>query len=131
MSVTPTLAQAHPDAWFIISQFTIAGYFDLNHVLPTGPGRTVLAGRALAGLAEGAGEFSLRQRGAEAEKDDRADAVGHSDDGQAEREGNAENVDGCRARAHSGDDSRAAAEQDQCECTDELRELFLHRTIPQ
>jgi translocation and assembly module TamA len=59
LSVTPTLAQSHPDARFIISQFTIAGYFDLNHVLPTDPGRTVLAGRALAGLAEGAGEFSL------------------------------------------------------------------------
>src|SRR5882762_10322112 len=59
LSVTPTLAQGHPNARFIISQFTIAGYFDLNHVLPTDPGRTVLAGRALAGLAEGAGEFSL------------------------------------------------------------------------
>ena len=59
LSVTPTLALGHPNARFIISQFTIAGYFDLNHVLPTDPGRTVLAGRALAGLAEGAGEFSL------------------------------------------------------------------------
>jgi translocation and assembly module TamA len=59
LSVTPTLALAHPNAKFIISQITVAGYFDLNHVLPTDPGRTVLAARALAGLAEGAGEFSL------------------------------------------------------------------------
>ena len=59
LSVTPTLALAHPNARFIISQINVAGYFDLNHVLPTDPGHTVLAARALAGLAEGAGEFSL------------------------------------------------------------------------
>jgi translocation and assembly module TamA len=59
LSVTPTLALAHPNARFIISQLNVAGYFDLNHVLPTDPGRTVLAARALAGLSEGAGEFSL------------------------------------------------------------------------
>jgi translocation and assembly module TamA len=59
LSVTPTLALGHPNAKFIISQVNVAGYFDLEHVLPIGPGRTVLAARALAGLAEGAGEFSL------------------------------------------------------------------------
>jgi translocation and assembly module TamA len=59
LSVTPTLALGHPNAKFIVSQINVAGYFDLNHVLPTDPGRTVLAARALAGLAEGAGEFSL------------------------------------------------------------------------
>jgi translocation and assembly module TamA len=59
LSVTPTLALGHPNARFIIGQINVAGYFDLDHVLPTGPGRTVLAARALAGLAEGAGEFSL------------------------------------------------------------------------
>jgi translocation and assembly module TamA len=59
LSLIPTLALAHPNAKFIISQLNVAGYFDLNHVLPTDPGRTVLAARALAGLAEGAGEFSL------------------------------------------------------------------------
>jgi translocation and assembly module TamA len=59
LSVTPTLALGHPNARYIISQINVAGYFDLNHVLPTDPGRTVLAARALAGLAEGAGEFSL------------------------------------------------------------------------
>jgi translocation and assembly module TamA len=59
LSVTPTLALGHPNAKFVISQVKVAGYFDLNHLLPTDPGRTVLAGRALAGLAEGAGELSL------------------------------------------------------------------------
>jgi translocation and assembly module TamA len=59
LSVTPTLALGHPNAKFIIGQINVAGYFDLDHVLPTGPGRTVLAARALAGLAEGAGEYSL------------------------------------------------------------------------
>jgi translocation and assembly module TamA len=59
LSVTPTLALGHPNAKFIISQVNVAGYFDLENVLPIGPGRTVLAARALAGLAEGAGEFSL------------------------------------------------------------------------
>ena len=59
LSVTPTFALAHPNARFIISQIKVAGYFDLDHLLPTNPGRTVLAARALAGLAEGAGQFSL------------------------------------------------------------------------
>jgi len=59
LSLTPTLALGHPNARYIISQISVAGYFDLDHVLPTDPGRTVLAARALAGLAEGAGEFSL------------------------------------------------------------------------
>jgi len=57
--LTPTLALGHPNARYIISQISLASYFDLDHVLPTDPGRTVLAARALAGLAEGAGEFSL------------------------------------------------------------------------
>lgn len=59
LTVTPTLALGHPNATFIISQLKVAGYFDLNHVLPTDPGRTVLAASALAGLAQGAGETSL------------------------------------------------------------------------
>src|SRR6266478_3372271 len=59
VGVTPTLALGHPNATFIISQIKVAGYFDLDHLLPTDPGRTVLAARALAGLAQGAGEFSL------------------------------------------------------------------------
>jgi translocation and assembly module TamA len=59
LTVTPTLALGHPNATFIISQLKAAGYFDLNHLLPTDPGRTVLAASALAGLAQGAGETSL------------------------------------------------------------------------
>jgi translocation and assembly module TamA len=59
LTVTPTLARGRPNATFIISQITVAGYFDLNHVLPIEPGRTVLAARALEGHAQGAGEFSL------------------------------------------------------------------------
>jgi translocation and assembly module TamA len=59
LSITPTLALGHPNARFLITQIKAAAYFDLNHLLPTDPGRTVLAARALAGLAEGAGELSL------------------------------------------------------------------------
>jgi translocation and assembly module TamA len=59
LTLKPTLALGHPNARFLISQIKVAGYFDLNHLLPTEPGRTVLAARALAGLAQGAGEFSL------------------------------------------------------------------------
>ena len=59
ISVTPTLALGHPNALFVISQIKVAAYFDLDHLLPTDPGRTVLAGRAVAGLAEGAAELSL------------------------------------------------------------------------
>jgi translocation and assembly module TamA len=59
LSVAPTLAIGRPDSTFVINQIKLAGYFDLDHVLPTAPGRTVLAARALAGLADGAGELSL------------------------------------------------------------------------
>ena len=59
LTVTPTLALGHPNATFIISQLKTSGYFDLDHLLPTDPGRTVLAASALAGLAQGAGETSL------------------------------------------------------------------------
>jgi translocation and assembly module TamA len=58
-SVRPTLAVGHPDARYFINQLNVATYFDLHHVLPTEPGRTVLAVRAFAGIAEGAGELSL------------------------------------------------------------------------
>jgi translocation and assembly module TamA len=59
LSLTPTLAIGHPNATFLITQIKLATYFDLNHFLPTDPGRSVLAGRALIGLAQGAGELSL------------------------------------------------------------------------
>ena len=59
LSVIPTLAVGHPNATFVIDQIKISSYFDLNHLLPIDPGRTVLAARLLAGLAQGAGETSL------------------------------------------------------------------------
>jgi len=59
LSLTPTLAIGHPNATFLISTLTLATYFDLNNLLPIAPGRSVLAARAIAGVAEGAGELSL------------------------------------------------------------------------
>ena len=59
LSVTPTLAIGHPNATFIISQIKLAAYFDLHELGVGAPGRSVLAARALAGQASGAGEFSL------------------------------------------------------------------------
>ncbi|HEY2675501.1 MAG TPA: BamA/TamA family outer membrane protein [Steroidobacteraceae bacterium] len=59
MSVTPTLAIGTPNTTFYITQMTVAGFFDLNNLLAIGPGRSVLAARVLAGVALGAGEFSL------------------------------------------------------------------------
>jgi translocation and assembly module TamA len=59
LSVTPTLAIGHPNATFLITQVKVATYFDLNNLLPIAPGRSVLAARALAGIAQGAGELSL------------------------------------------------------------------------
>jgi translocation and assembly module TamA len=58
-NLTPTVAIGHPDATFIIEQIQIAGYFDLDKLLGSDPGRSVLAARALAGIAKGASEFSL------------------------------------------------------------------------
>jgi translocation and assembly module TamA len=59
LSVTPTHALGSPNATFIISQIKLASYFDLHDLGLANPGRSVLAARALAGLAQGAGEFSL------------------------------------------------------------------------
>ena len=59
VSLTPTLALGHPNSKFLISRINVASYFDLNHLLPIDAGRTVLAARALAGIAQGAGELSL------------------------------------------------------------------------
>jgi translocation and assembly module TamA len=59
LSLTPTLAIGRPNATFLISTLTLATYFDLNNLLPIAPGRSVLAVRGLAGVAQGAGELSL------------------------------------------------------------------------
>ena len=59
LKLTPTLAIGHPNATFLITQLSVASYFDLSNLLPLAPGRSVIAARALAGFAQGAGEFSL------------------------------------------------------------------------
>jgi translocation and assembly module TamA len=60
LSVTPTFSFGHPSTRFFITQATGSLYFDLNNIgFNKTPGRSVLAMRALAGLAAGAGEFSL------------------------------------------------------------------------
>jgi translocation and assembly module TamA len=59
LSVAPTQSLGHPNATFIITQVKIAAYFDLHNLGLTDPGRSVLAMRALAGIAQGASEFSL------------------------------------------------------------------------
>jgi translocation and assembly module TamA len=59
LSVTPTIAIGHPNALFIISQIKAATYYDLEGVFHAAPGRTVLAARALVGLAQGAAYYSL------------------------------------------------------------------------
>ncbi len=60
LSIAPTLSLGHPNARFFITQGNISIYFDLHDLgLNRNPGRSVLALRALAGLAQGAGETSL------------------------------------------------------------------------
>ncbi|MGO9934205.1 MAG: autotransporter assembly complex protein TamA [Steroidobacteraceae bacterium] len=59
VSVTPTLAIGNPNAIFTITQVKIATFFDLSDFFSEAAGRSVLAARALAGLAQGAGEYSL------------------------------------------------------------------------
>lgn len=59
LSVTPTHALGASNATFLVDTIRVAGYFDLDHLLPTGAGRSVLAARALVGVAEGAGECNL------------------------------------------------------------------------
>jgi translocation and assembly module TamA len=59
-SITPTFSIGRPSAQFFITQATGSLYFDLNNIgLNDKPGRSVLALRALAGLAAGADQFSL------------------------------------------------------------------------
>jgi translocation and assembly module TamA len=60
LSVTPTFSFGHPSTRFFVTQATGSLYFDLNNIgMNKTPGRSILALRALAGLAAGAGEFSL------------------------------------------------------------------------
>jgi len=59
LRIVPTLSFGNPNATFIIIQAAVAGYLDLHALDLTDPGRSVLAMRAMAGIAQGAGEFSL------------------------------------------------------------------------
>jgi translocation and assembly module TamA len=59
LSITPTHSLGASSATFLIDQVKLATYFDLDKLLPLSPGRSVLAARALIGLAQGAGEYSL------------------------------------------------------------------------
>jgi translocation and assembly module TamA len=59
VTLQPTRSLGHSDADFLIATVKVAGYFDLDHLLATDPGRSVLAARALAGTAEGASVLSL------------------------------------------------------------------------
>jgi translocation and assembly module TamA len=54
LTVVPTHALGHSQATFLITTLKAATYFDLDHLLPTVPGRSVLAFRGLIGSAEGA-----------------------------------------------------------------------------
>jgi translocation and assembly module TamA len=60
VGVTPTLSIGHPNTRFFVTQATGSLYFDLNNIgLNRAAGRSILALRALGGLAAGAGQFSL------------------------------------------------------------------------
>jgi translocation and assembly module TamA len=60
LGVTPTLSIGHPNTRFFITQATGSLYFDLKNIgLNKTPGRSILALRALGGLAAGASEFAL------------------------------------------------------------------------
>jgi translocation and assembly module TamA len=59
LSVTPTRSLGDSSADFLIDQIKIATYFDLDRLLALSPGRSVIAARALVGLAQGAGEYTL------------------------------------------------------------------------
>ncbi len=60
LAITPTFSVGHPSSQFLVTQATGALFFDLKHMgLSAEPGRSVLALRALAGIAGGATAFSL------------------------------------------------------------------------
>ena len=59
LTLAPTRSLSGKSATFLIEQVSISHYLDFHDLLGTRPGRTVLALRAMAGIAVGAGEFSL------------------------------------------------------------------------
>jgi translocation and assembly module TamA len=57
---SPTLSLGTKNAKFFITQGNISYYFDLHRLgLNSDPGRSIMAFHALAGLAQGAGQYSL------------------------------------------------------------------------
>src|ERR1700678_4530208 len=61
---------------------------------------------------------------------DRPDAVGHGDNGEAERARYAEKIDGRRARPHAADDRRPATEEYEREGPDKFSYLLVHCAPP-
>jgi translocation and assembly module TamA len=60
LNFTPTFSYGHSGATFLVSQASVATYFDMHKLFAGIPaGRTVLAAKALAGLAEGAEWYNL------------------------------------------------------------------------
>ena len=60
LSETPTLSFGNGTAKFFITQASVSYYLDLHDIkLTADPGRSIMALRALGGLAQGAGQFSL------------------------------------------------------------------------
>src|SRR5271157_4426812 len=57
---------------------------------------------------------------------DRPDAIGHGDDGEAERAGDAQKIDRRWPRPHAPDHRRSATEEHQGESTDEFSDLLVH-----
>lgn len=58
LTFAPTFSRGGEGSSFIVGQASVAGYFDLQGLLRTGAGRSVLAVRAIAGSAFGAGEVT-------------------------------------------------------------------------
>ena len=54
LTVIPTLSLGPPNATFLITQVRASTYLDMHDLFGTGPGRTVIAMRALSGYAQGA-----------------------------------------------------------------------------
>lgn len=54
LSLAPTLSRGQPNSTFLVTQASIARYFDLRRLFGSEPGRSVLALRALGGSAFGA-----------------------------------------------------------------------------
>ncbi len=60
LNVTPTLSYGGSGKTYIVVQGSISTYYDLHKLLQSDPpGRTVLAARAISGVALGATQFSL------------------------------------------------------------------------